>query len=62
MARITRKRRCPTCGLNDFMRYHRRFWMRMFSGSQLLKCRHCRSTILLLRDPRSIDKSAVDET
>ena len=31
------------------MRYHRSFWMRFFSGSQYLRCRHCRSTILLLR-------------
>jgi hypothetical protein len=49
MAWITRKRVCPTCGCTDFTRYHRRFWMRFFKGSQMLRCRHCRSTILLLR-------------
>lgn len=30
-------------------RYHRTFWMRLFKGSQLLRCRQCRSTILLMR-------------
>ena len=50
MAWITRKRVCRTCGGTDLTRYHRQFWMRLFKGSQLLRCRHCRSTILLLRD------------
>jgi hypothetical protein len=46
---ITRKRVCPTCGGTELTRYHRRFWMRFFKGSQMLRCRQCRSTILLLR-------------
>lgn len=50
MAWITHKRICRTCGSTDLTRYHRSFWMRLFKGSQLLRCRQCRSTILLLRD------------
>ena len=49
MAWITRKKVCRTCGGTDLTRYHRHFWMRLFRGSQLLRCRQCRSTILLLR-------------
>lgn len=50
MAWITRKRVCQSCGSTDLTRYHRSFWMRVFKGSQLLRCRQCRSTILLLRE------------
>ena len=49
MTWITRKRVCHSCGSNDMTRYHRTFWMRLFKGSQLLRCRQCRSTILLMR-------------
>ena len=52
MAWITRKRVCQVCGCEDLTRYHRSFWMRIFRGSQLLRCRQCRATILLLRDKR----------
>ena len=55
MARITRKRVCHTCGGSNLTRYHRSLWMRMFRGSQLLRCRQCRSTILLLRDARAVE-------
>ena len=51
MARITRNRVCHTCGGTELTRYHRRLWMRLFRGSQFLRCRQCRSTILLLGDP-----------
>lgn len=57
MARITSKRVCHVCGGTDFTRYHRSFWMRFLKGSQFLRCRQCRSTILLLRS----DRPAVDE-
>jgi len=53
MAWITRKKVCPSCGGDDFYRYHRKLWMRFFSGSQRMRCRVCRTTILLLRDQRS---------
>lgn len=49
MAWITRKRVCHVCGGTELTRYHRSFWMRLFRGSQLLRCRQCRSTILLTR-------------
>ena len=49
MAWITRTRACHTCGSTELTRYHRTAWMRLFKGSQLLRCRLCRSTILLLR-------------
>lgn len=49
MTWITRKRVCHTCGGTDMTRYHRSLWMRVFKGSQLLRCRQCRSTILLMR-------------
>ena len=49
MAWITRKRVCHSCGATELTRYHRVFWMRWCKGSQLLRCRQCRSTILLLR-------------
>lgn len=55
MARITRDRRCHVCGNQDFSRRHRRFWMRWFSGSELLQCRNCRASILLLGANRSRD-------
>ena len=50
LAWITHKKVCRTCGGTELTRYHRRFWMRWLKGSQLLRCRQCRSTILLLRD------------
>lgn len=62
MAWITRKKVCRTCGGTELTRYHRRFWMRWFKGSQLLRCRQCRSTILLLRDNAGGDEqSTVDQ-
>ena len=45
---ITRKKICPSCGLVDFTRKHRTFWMRWFASGRLYQCRHCRSRILLL--------------
>lgn len=60
MAWITRRRVCRSCGSNDLTRYHRRGWMRLFRGSQLLRCRVCRSTILLLRDPDSVEDDVPD--
>lgn len=59
MAWITRKKVCPTCGCDDFHRYHRKFWMRFFSGSQFMRCRTCRTTILLLRNKRGGDSGTV---
>ena len=53
MAWITRNRRCHECGGTELTRYRRSLWMRLFKGSQLLRCRQCRSTILLLRNSRS---------
>lgn len=61
MAYITHKKRCHTCGGNDFTRYHRSLWMRMFSGSQLFRCRQCRSEILLLRNARGDAEVTPDE-
>ena len=61
MAWITRKKVCKECGGSDLTRYHRSFWMRLFKGSQLLRCRQCRSTILLLREPGSADDSSPEE-
>ena len=61
MAWITRKKICHTCGGNDLTRYHRSFWMRLFKGSQLLRCRQCRSSILLLRDTGAADESSAEE-
>ena len=49
MAWLTRTRACRTCGSTELTRYHRKVWMRLFRGSKLLRCRQCRSTILLLR-------------
>ena len=51
MAWITRRRVCRSCGGTDLTRKHRRSWMRLLKGSKLLRCRQCRSTILLLPDP-----------
>ena len=58
MARITRKRVCNTCGGSELTRYHRRLWMRLFRDSQFLRCRQCRSTILLLPESRGSDQSS----
>jgi len=55
MAKITRKKVCPTCGGDDFSRIHRSFWMHWFHGSRLFICRHCRERILLLK--QADDKS-----
>ena len=41
-------------------RYPRSFWMRLFKGSQLMRCRQCRSTILLLRTVDSGDQGPAD--
>lgn len=61
MAWITRKRACRACGCTDMTRYHRGFWMKIFRGSQLLRCRQCRSTILLLRNPHAADTSSTEQ-
>jgi hypothetical protein len=61
MAWITRKKRCHYCGGSELTRYHRSFWMRLFRGSQLLRCRQCRSSILLLRDTGGGDDSSAEE-
>lgn len=53
MLRITRKKICPSCGVNDFTRKHRSFWMHWISGSRLYQCRHCRDHVLLLQDPQA---------
>ncbi|MCP5304809.1 MAG: hypothetical protein H6953_05135 [Chromatiaceae bacterium] len=60
MAWITRKKVCRTCGGTDMTRYPRSFWMRLFKGSQLMRCRQCRSTILLLRTVDSGDQGPAD--
>lgn len=62
MGWITYKRVCRTCGSADLTRYHRSFWMRLFKGSQLLRCRQCRSTILLLRRPGETGETSAGET
>lgn len=62
MAWITRKRICHTCGGRQLTRYHRHLWMRLFRGSQLLRCRQCRSTILLLRDSRTLEDADTGQT
>lgn len=61
MAWITRKRVCHNCGSADLTRYHRKGWMRLFRGSQLLRCRQCRSSILLLRESAVIEDAGADE-
>lgn len=58
MAWITHTRECRSCGSTDFMRYRRKIWMRLFKGSQFLRCRQCRSTILLLPESRGSDQSS----
>lgn len=58
MVWITRKRQCHSCGSRELTRYHRSFWMRFFKGSQRLRCRQCRATILLLRGG---EEAPVDE-
>lgn len=59
---LTRKRVCKACGGTELSRYHRRFWMRLFRGSQFLRCRQCRSTILLLRPKDAAGESGlIDE-
>ncbi len=60
MSWITRKRICRSCGSTELTRYHRAYWMRLFKGSQLLRCRQCRSTILLLREVSRGQNSTVD--
>ena len=60
MAWITRKKVCPSCGGSDFFRYHRKLWMRFFSGSQFMRCRTCRASILLLRHKGDSGASADD--
>lgn len=62
MAWITRKRVCKSCGSEELTRYHRKAWMRFFKGSQFLRCRQCRSTILLLRNAEVVEESSSDET
>jgi len=62
VAWITHKKVCRTCGGNDLTRYHRSFWMRWFKGSQLLRCRQCRSTILLLRDASAAEPPSTEES
>ena len=58
MAWLTRTRACRTCGGTELTRYHRKRWMRLFKGSKLLRCRQCRSTILLLRQPPGSDQGS----
>jgi hypothetical protein len=60
MVWITRKRVCKTCGCTELTRYHRAFWMRLFRGSQYLRCRQCRSTFLLLRDKDPVGGAGPD--
>ncbi len=59
MTWITRKRVCHACGATELTRYHRKRWMRLFKGSQLLRCRQCRATILLLGDARTVKGSDI---
>jgi len=61
MAWITRNRVCRTCGGSELTRYHRSVWMRLFKGSQLLRCRQCRSTILWLGEAGSEQRSPTEE-
>jgi transposase-like protein len=59
LARITRNMVCPVCGVDDFTRVHRAFWMRWLHGSRRYRCRHCRSEILLVAPPPgAADKDA----
>ncbi len=61
MAWMTRKKVCRICGGTDLTRYHRALWMRLFSRSQFLRCRQCRSTILLLHSERPTEPTDVDD-
>ncbi len=45
------------CGSDDMTRYHRHSWMRLLKDSQFLRCRLCRSTILLLEVPRRVSQT-----
>lgn len=56
VVRFMRKKTCPTCGVVDFTRRPRTFWMRWFPGSRLYQCRHCRDYILLLGGADSEDE------
>jgi hypothetical protein len=61
MVWVTRKRLCKDCGGTEMTRYHRSFWMRLFRGSQFLRCRQCRSTILLLRSQGAADEPGITD-
>lgn len=61
MVRISRKKTCPTCGVTDFTRKPRSFWMRWVAGSRLYQCRHCRDYILLLSEDDSDDDRVTPE-
>jgi hypothetical protein len=61
MVWITRHRVCRSCGCTELTRYHRSFWMRLFSGSQFLRCRQCRATILLLRGKEGADDNELSD-
>jgi len=61
MAWITRNKVCRTCGGSDLTRYPRSVWMRLLKGSQLLRCRQCRSTILWLGEARRDQPSPTEE-
>ena len=61
MAWITRKKVCRACGGTEMTRYHRKVWMRLFRGSQFLRCRQCRSTILLLRGDAGEERASPGE-
>jgi DNA-directed RNA polymerase subunit RPC12/RpoP len=61
MVWITRKRVCSNCGGTELTRYHRSFWMRLFPRSQYLRCRQCRSTILLLPGDESAGDAALPD-
>ncbi len=56
--KITHTMVCPLCGVENFTRVHRSFWMRWFHRSRRYRCRHCRSEILLLaRGPARSDST-----
>ena len=61
LAWITRRKVCQSCGCGELTRYHRSFWMRLFKGSQLLRCRQCRSTILWLGESGGNQESSPEE-
>jgi hypothetical protein len=61
MLKITRKKVCPSCGVVDFTRKHRAYWMRLLRGSRLYQCRHCRDQILLWKDSAAAEEVRLEE-